>query len=209
MEMIMRIPRPAGGRSLALACLALAACATDPAPTVSTTWRDPAYSGPPMRKVFVVGLDSQSLVDQRVFENVLVSALQNAGVAAVPGWQFVPTDRVPDQATMRGAILASGADGALLVRMGTPTTETALTYSPAVIAQTGPDLYAGWYAPGVSSVDYQAATIYTTLFSVATARAVWTYNPPTYGPLTLQQGMPAFAADVVGRLQDAGLIGSR
>ncbi len=193
----------------AVACAALVACAAAPAPTNETTWRDPSFAGPSFRKIFVVGLSSQSLVDQRGFENAMVAALQNAGVDAVPGWQFVPTDRVPDQATMRSAVANSGADAALLVRMSVPRTESTLAYSPGTVEQAGPNLYVGWYDPGVTSESYQAATVYTTLFDVATARPVWTYNPPTYGPMSLQQDVPAFAADVVARLQANRLLAYR
>jgi hypothetical protein len=185
------------------------ACAAAPAPTNVTTWRDPSFAGPPFRKIFVVGLNSRSLVDQRDFENVIVAALANAGVDATPGWHVVPADRVPDQETMRSAIARSGADAALLVRMSTPQTETVLAYSPGTVEQAGPGLYVGWYDPGVTTESYQAATVYTTLFDVATARPVWTYNPPTYGPMSLQQDVPAFAADVIVRLQAARLVAPR
>jgi hypothetical protein len=196
----------------ALLCVAatvlIVACAAAPSPTTTTTWRDPEFKGPPFRKIFVVGLSSQSLTDQRGFENLMVSSLQSAGVAAVPGWQFVPTDRAPDQATMRAAIAQSGADAALLVRLSGFQTEGAVGYSPGVVAQAGPDMYVGWYEPGVVSTTYQAATIYTTLFDVRTARPVWTFNPPTYNPATLQQDAPRFANDVTGLLQSSGLLAS-
>src|SRR5215469_17470804 len=108
-----------------VAALLVAGCAAVPSPTNTTSWRDPGYTGPPFKKIFVVGLSSQSLTDQRGFENLMVSRLQSAGVAAVPGWQFVPTDRTPDQATMRTAIAQSGADAALLVRLSGFQTEGA------------------------------------------------------------------------------------
>jgi len=196
----------------ALACCVLAlvaGCAAAPSPLETTVWRDPAYNGPGFSRIFVVGLSAQSLRDQRGFENLMVATLQGAGVGAQPGWQFVPTDRTPDQETMRSAILRSGADAALLVRMSTPTTETDLAYSPGVATAVGPNMYVGWYAPGVVSQDYQAATIYTTLFDVRTARPVWTYNPSTSSPGTFDQDAPAFAADVVARLRAAGLLAGR
>src|SRR5215471_4462837 len=116
------------------ATVLIAACAAAPSPTTTTTWRDPEFKGPPFRKIFVVGLSSQSLTDQRGFENLMVSTLQSAGVSAVPGWQFVPTDRTPDQATMRAAVAQSGADAALLVRLSGFTTEGAVDFSPGVTA---------------------------------------------------------------------------
>jgi hypothetical protein len=196
------------GAMFRIAALALiAGCAAVPGPVATTTWRDPAFNGPPFRKIFVVGLRAQGLVDQRGFENLLVSTLQSAGIAAVPGWQFVPTDRMPDQATMRAAVARSGADAALLVRLSGFTTETAVVgTSSGVVAPVGADMYVGWYAPGIVTDSYQAATIYTTLFDVATQRPVWTFNPPAYAPATLQQDAPRFANDVVGLLRSAGLI---
>ena len=176
----------------------------------TTTWRDPAFNGPPFKKIFVVGLSAQSLSDQRGFENLMVSTLQSAGVEAVPGWQFVPTDRTPDQATMRAAIAQSGADATLLVRLSGFTTEGNVSYGlVGGEAAVSPNMYVGWYEPGIVSTSYQAATIYTTLFDVKTAKPVWTYNPPTYNPATLQQDAPRYANDVVGLLQSGGLIPTR
>lgn len=154
----------------------------------------------------MVGLSAQSLTDQRGFENLMVSTLQGAGIPAVPGWRFVPADRTPDQATIRAAVLQSGADAVLLVRLTGFTTETSVGYGAGAVAPAGPNMYVGWYEPGIVTQDYQAATIYTTLFDVRTERPVWTYNPPTYSPATLQQDAPAYANDVAGRLLSSGLF---
>ncbi len=121
--------------------LLLVGCASAPSPVSTTTWRDPDYNGLPFRKIFVVGLSAQSLKDQRGFENLMVSTLQGAGVEAVPGWQYVPTDRTPDQATRRAAIAKSGADGALLVRLSGFTAETAVGLTSGVVAAAGPNMY--------------------------------------------------------------------
>jgi len=183
-------------------------CAAVPGPTNTTTWKDPDFKGPPFWKVFVVGLSAQSLRDQRGFEDLMVSTLQRSGVAAVPGWQFVPTDRTPDQATIRAAVQRSGADAVLLVRISPVTTQGSLNYGMVGgSAAVSPDMSVGWYEPGLVSTTYQAATIYTTLFDVRTARPVWTFNPPTYSPATIEQDAPGFANDVTGMLLSNGLIG--
>ena len=199
-----RLPR-------ALLCLVaavlIAGCAAAPSPVNTTAWRDPDYKGPPFKKIFVVGLSAQSLTDQRGFENLMVSTLQGAGVVAVPGWQYVPTDRTPDQATMRAAIAQSGADAALLVRLSGFTTEGSVGVGVVGgVAPVGSNMYVGWYEPGIVSQSYQAATIYTTLFDVKTAKPVWTYNPATYNPATLQQDAPSYANDVAGLLRSSGLL---
>ena len=194
----------------ALLCVAaivlIAGCTAVPSPQNVTTWRDPDFKGQPFRKIFVVGLSSQSLTDQRGFEDLMVATLQRAGVAAVPGWQFVPTDRTPDQATMRAAVAQSGADAALLVRLSGFTSQTEVGLASGVVVPAGPDMYAGWYEPGLVTSSYQAATIYTTLFDVKTARPVWTFNPPTYNPATLQQDAPRYANEVAALLRSNGFI---
>jgi hypothetical protein len=136
----------------------------------------------------------------------MVSTLRGAGVEAVPGWQYVPTDRTPDQATIRAAVAQSGADATLLVRLSGFTTETQVGYSSGVVVPAGANMYVGWYEPGIVTDSYQAATIYTTLFDVKTARPVWTFNPATYNPATLQQDAPRYANDVAGLLRTSGLL---
>jgi len=193
-----------------LAATVFIGCAAVPSPTNTTTWKDPNFTGPPFKKVFVVGLSAQSLRDQRGFENLMVSTLQQAGVSAVPGWQFVPTDRTPDQATIRAAVQRSGADAVLLVRISPVTTEGSVVYGMVGgEAPVGPDMTVGWYEPGLVQTTYQAATIYTTLFDVRTAKPVWTFNPPTYSPGTIEQDAPRYANDVTSMLLSNGLIGGR
>lgn len=186
-----------------------AACASVPSPVNTTTWRDPSFDGPPFRKIFVVGLSAQSLRDQRGFENLIVSTLQAAGVAAVPAWQFVPTDHVPDQATMRAAVAQAGTDATLLVRISGFTAETGVAYGAGGVASVAPGMYVGWYEPGVVTDTYQAATIYTTLFDVRTAHPVWTFNPPDYDPATLDEDAPRYANEVVSLLLSSGLVAGR
>jgi hypothetical protein len=195
------------------AAVLVAGCATTN-PNQSSTWRDPAYAGPGFRKVFVVGLSSRDLTDQRGFEDLLVATLQRAGVTAVPGWQYVPTDREPDQAVMRAAVARSGADAVLLARLSGFATESDVVAVGAPVVAGGVyggmygGMYGGWYQPTVVA-SYQVATIYTTLFDVRTASPVWTFNAPTYNPTTLAQDAPRYANDVVGQLAANGLLAPR
>ena len=191
-----------------VATLVIAGCASAPGPNQVTTWRDPDFKGQPFRKVFVVGLSSKDLNDLRGFENLMVSTLQRSGVTAVPGWRFIPTNRTPDQSTIRAAVAQSGADSVLLVRISPVTTQGALNYGMVGgVAQEGPDMTVGWYEPGLVSTTWQAATIYTTLFDVKTSRQVWTFNSPTYSPATIEQDAPRFASDMTGLLLSNGLVG--
>jgi hypothetical protein len=191
------------------AVLVLAGCGTvNQTPDQPTTWRDPAYTGPGFRKILVIGLNSKQLTDQRGFENLMVSTLQSASVVALPGWEFLPTDHMPDQATMRAVVRNMGADAVLLIRSSGFSTQSQAVPIMGPIVPLGAGLYDGWYQT-TADVDYQVATIYTTLFDVATERPVWTYNPPAYNPAMLQQNAPAFANNVVNLLQSNGLIATR
>jgi len=194
--------------------LGLAGCAATP--NQPTAWLDPAYTGPGFRKYFVVGLSANDLSDQRGFEDLMVSKLQDAGVLAVPGWQFVPTNRPPDAATIRAAVAQSGADAVLLARISEFSAQSQLAAAPALVGYGpgvyggpypygGPGMYGGWYQPAVE-VDYQRATVYTTLFDVQTAQPVWTFNVPTFNPATVRQDMPGYINRVVDMLLASRLL---
>ena len=199
-------------RWLAVAGL-VAGCAT---PNQPIAWLDPAYAGQGFRKIFVVGLSARDLADQRGFENLMVAALQDAGVLAVPGWQFMPTDRPPDERTIRAAVTQSGADGVLLARISEFSAQSELVvatpvagYGPGYYGGAypygGAGMYGGWYQPAVE-IDYQRATVYTTLFDVPTAKPVWTFNVPTFNPATVRQDMPAYVNQVVDMLRSTRLL---
>jgi hypothetical protein len=195
------------------AAFMLAGCATTP--DQPTAWLDPTYTGQGFRKIFVVGLSARDLADQRGFENLMVSALQDAGVLAVPGWQFMPTDRAPDERTIRAAVAQSGADGVLLARISDFSAQSALVmaspmagYGPGYYGGPypygGAGMYGGWYQP--AEVDFQRATVYTTLFDVQTAKPIWTFNVPTFNPATVRQDMPGYTNQVVNMLRSTRLL---
>ena len=196
------------------AAFLIAGCASTP--NQPTAWLDPAYTGPGFRKYFVVGLSANDLADQRGFEDLMVSKLQDAGVLAVPGWQFMPTNRPPDETTIRAAVARSGADAVLLARISDFSAQSQLVAAPALIGYGpgvyggaypygGPGMYGGWYQPAVD-VDYQRATVYTTLFDVQTAKPVWTFNVPTFNPATVRQDVPGYINQVIDMLLASRLL---
>lgn len=197
--------------SIVAATLIVAGCAstttdtTKLPPNVTTTGRSLSYAGPAFRTILVVGLNPMQLVDQRGLENVVVSTLMSASTVAFPAYQFIPPNPRPDTATIKAAVAKSGADAVLLIRSTTFSPESTAINLMAPDVPVGALMYGGWYDP-IAQEDYQVARIYTTLFNVATGRAVWTYNPPSYTPATLQQNAVVFANDVVDRLQQQGLI---
>ena len=172
-----------------VAAILIARCATPP-PAPPKPWLDPGYTGQGFRKYFVVGLSARDLSDQRDFENRMVARLVDAGVLAVPGWQYLPTNRTPDQATILAAVAKSGADAVLLARISD---------------FGGADMYSNWYDATVE-IDYKKATVYTTLFDVQTAKPVWVLNVPDFNPETLRQDVSGYIDLVIGDLLKARLL---
>lgn len=197
------------------AVLLISGCATPP-PQPPKPWLDPGYAGQGFRKYFVVGLSARDLTDQRDFENRMVARLVDAGVLAVPGWQYLPTNRSPDQATILSAVAKSGADAVLLARISDFKTKTdVVAVAPIVVYEQaspvdatvygGADMYSNWYDATVE-IDYKKATIYTTLFDVQTAKPVWVLNVPDFDPATLKQDVSGYIDLVVDNLLKARLL---
>jgi len=185
-----------------IALVSIAGCASNPEPKV---WRDPNYAGGPLKKLFVIGLSSKNLSDRRGFEDLMVSQVRAAGGQAVPGYQFIPPDAVPDQATIRAAVGRSGADGVLISRITGFQTYSDALQNP----DPGPDLGVGQYSalygePGGGR--YQVATIYTTLFATTGMSPIFTYDPKTFDPHDFQQQAPAYASQLVAYLQSNGFL---
>lgn len=204
---------------LALRCvctaLLLAACASPKPPAAQL---DPAYKGAGFRKYFVVGLSAGNLTDHREFENLMVAQLQDAGVMAVPGWKYLPANKPPNEATIRAAIAKSGADAVLLTRISDFTRKKDDVIAAVPVNGYAPedygdkygyakqDMHADWYVVGPALVEYQRATVYSTLFDVHSQSPVWSFNVPGFNPATLQQDVAAYMTQLVNNLRTAKLL---
>lgn len=209
--------KPSSLLALAAAAIVLAACAST---TLQSTWVDPGFAGGPFRKVFVMGLAAQNVTARRVFEDVMVSQLQGAGVQAVPAWQFLPGDAQVPEPVLEAAVGQSGADAVMMTRLlgvDTRTNVTTMMVPGPVIGGPGfgPGFGSGWWGPysawyAVPQVtQYQIATAETTLFDVKTRRIVWTATSQTFNPTSVQQETPGLAQAVIGNLQARGLIAAK
>ncbi|MEP6658239.1 MAG: hypothetical protein ABJC33_13445, partial [Betaproteobacteria bacterium] len=105
---------------------ALADCANT---AIRTAWIDPGFSGPPFRKLVVVGIQG-TVADRRVFEDVFSYHLRAAGVDAVPGYQLLPDDAKADEPRWNAAVEGLGADGVLMVRLVRLDTRTQISPAP-------------------------------------------------------------------------------
>jgi len=186
--------------TLIAAALVLASCAST---TLQSTWRDPAYTGTPFKRLFVVGLSARDGTARRVLEDVLVAKLKAGGVDAVPGWQFLE-DGPMDEAGFGAAVGRSGADGLLMVRLLGVETQT--TVWPPMGPRIGwYGVYSGWYAyPDVTQS--QIAYVETTIFDTKTRRMIWSGTSETLNPTSVQKDAPAFADVILGALSQNGIL---
>ncbi len=167
-------------------------------------WRDPAYAGGPLKKVFVIGLNSTSLSDRRGFEDMMVGQIEAAGGQGVPGYRFIPQGVVPDEATIATAVARSGADGVLISRMaGQETRSNGLQnpYPSLDVNAPVPAIYGG-HGGGA----YQVATIYTTLFAANGMNPIFTYDPKTFNPGDFEAQAPMYASLLVSYMQSNGFL---
>ena len=190
---------------LAIIAVTLATgCATTPEPKV---WRDPNYSGPPFSRIFVIGLSSKGLADRKGFEDLLVAQIKAVGALAAPGYQYIPAGAQLDRATVTAAMARSGADAMLIAHITGYKYRDDVVMDPGLGFGFGFDAYDDVFVNPLV-VQYQIATVYTTMYDAKTMNPVWTYSPKTMDPATLQQQAAPYASTVVGLLQSNGLLGT-
>src|ERR1700741_2603563 len=86
--LVKQFHRNAVRAALASMAFLVAACAST---TLSNSWSNPDYKGPPLKKVMVVGVSNQPAL-RRTFEDEFVKELKAAGVDAVASYNFIPED---------------------------------------------------------------------------------------------------------------------
>src|ERR1700691_6614752 len=98
-----------GGASLAgVLLLARSACVST---SLTDRWKDPGFSGPPLHKVLVVGVQKDQ-GRRRVWEDGMVAALTHEGVQASPSYLVFP-DKAPTADQLAATASHDGFDGVI------------------------------------------------------------------------------------------------
>ena len=105
----MRTP-PVPGAVLAVL---LTACATS---SLVSQQSNPDYVGKPFRSVMVVAVTQDDLV-RRTFEDRMVALLGRRGLKGIPGYSAIGSRGKVEEAELRRAVAASGAEGVLITRV--------------------------------------------------------------------------------------------
>lgn len=203
--------------TLAWAIVALAAlvsgCETT---TIRSAWFDTEFTGPPMRKIVVIG-GGISSTESRVFEDQFVEKLRAAGVDAIAGHTIGLDDNKQANDAFVATVNGTGAQGLLLVRLlGVDTRTQIRTTMVQGGMGWGRGYWGGPWGPGGASMrtmvpvqevsQYDVAAVETKLFHVQTRQVVWAATTSTHNPGTVVRETPAFADLIIGQLASRNII---
>jgi hypothetical protein len=198
---------------LVLASALAAGCATvsleSHTTRVESTWKDPRYAAPPMRKVFVVSLMKVEPGGRNAVEDAIAARLEAAGVTAVTSHTVMSADADKPGPSLAEAIKASGADGVLLVQVKSigskePYTvgETVTSLSPDTLAYYDTLKRDGWNQPG----DYKIAHVVSELYLSPMGRQVWTAYTSSYDANNLARNIPDYTLKLVAAMAKDRMI---
>jgi hypothetical protein len=136
-------------------------------------WKDPAFSGPPLHKVLVVGVQRDA-GRRRLWESSMVAALAREHIAATPSYQDFP-DRAPSAEQLAATASREGFDGVLATHFVGASQEN--YFSPGYAGFGWRYRYFGYwgaaYGPGYVESDYRA-DFQTDVFTIANGgHLVW------------------------------------
>ena len=179
--------------------------------SIQSAWYDTNFRNGPMRKIVVVG-SVDNISDGRVFEDIFAEKLRAAGVDGVAGHAVIPNDARAGEAPFAAAVVKSGAQGLLLVRLLRVDTRTQVS-TTMVSGGMGWGWGGGWGSPfGPSMIpvqqvsQYDLATVESKLFDVQTKQLVWAATTTTFNPTTVAREAPGFADVIIGELAQRGII---
>jgi hypothetical protein len=204
---------------LLLSGLLLAGCAST---SLQGVWKDPQYSGPPFRKLLVVGITKDGQV-RRSFEDIFSAQLRARGVQAVPGYTVIGGDKA-DETALAEAVKKSGADGVITTRLVAIDTRTGV--SPGYVTYFGAPVYPYGYYPAPhagatlygyyantwavyqppTSYTYEEATLESNLFEAGSGRLVWAGTTVTFDTKATAKASADLAGLVIEALAKDKLI---
>jgi hypothetical protein len=195
---------------LAALLLVGAGCAST---TLTSVWRDPSYSGGPLRSVLVMGISEETGV-RRIFEDEFSARLKSVGVIATPSYTLIPQDGPAERAVLDAAIARAGAQGVLVTRL--LRIERRTNYAPGYVwAVPAVGYYrnfhgyysSAWvrYAPP-QAIDYDIVALETNLWSPRQGELIWSGITESFAPSDVRHATREFADVIIKALREQKLI---
>ena len=190
----------------AIAFLSLAACSTT---QVKDSWKDPAFSGPPVKKVMVIGV-SKSDANRRIFEDGFSRALQAASVSAVPAYPELPESGAIPGDRLAAAVKQTGSDAVLVTRVLRVTRKVDVSpgyAAPGFYGRGYRGYYGGAWAAMPPDVDvYDVLTLETTLWNIATDKPLWSGTTELNEPKSVAAATDELAKVLIAKMKADGVI---
>jgi hypothetical protein len=192
---------------VALAVMLLASCAST---SMVSSKKNPAYSGPELKRLMVIGSTADARVRQ-AFEDEFVAKLKAAGVDAQPSYPVLPEINPVDREQLRKAVEAAGVSGVLAARL------VKVERDPSALqdfnfANRSAGFYEYYGAGSDGSFDPTSGdmsnlvTIHFDLYSVASSQLVWGGDAATYPSTDVKDVTDGLAYAVIRTLKDQKLI---
>lgn len=191
--------------------VALAGCA---GPTkILQQWQDPAYTGDPMKRIFVIGVTRDGTV-RRVFEDAFCAQLRARAVECVQSYTLVPEDGLAPRDRYEQAMREARVHSVFLARVLRVEKRTEVVPTGPVMfggaygyygrAWGGP-LYMGYAAPP-TVFQYDEAFAESRLFSVKSDQPVWTAQREIFAPSNPQRDSADFVRTMIEALAARKLL---
>lgn len=188
-----------------LAAVALTACA---GPTrIVQQWQDPAFTGGPFKRVFVIGVTHGATV-RRVFEDAFCAELKARGVGCVQSYTLVPEDGIAPRDRYDAAVREARADSVFIAQVLRVERRTEVVPSSPMTfggaygfygAAWGGPLFMG-YATPPTVIQFDQAFVESRLFAVQSDQPVWTATSEVFAPSNPQQDSQDFARTMIAAL---------
>lgn len=175
---------------------------------ISGEWDNPEVKAVgPYKKIFLTAVTGEEIV-RRQMEDTFHVALAAHQVEGIQSYRSMPESGKPDKEALVSAVKASGADGALIVRM--VKKENKVTVTPAYYGPSGyyGGYYNSWdsfYAPA-TVYQYDVVTLEARLYDMATETLVMAISTETTDPGKLQKEIAEYSAIICERLAEKGAL---
>lgn len=193
-------------RAWAFAALLLGACVST---SLMDTWKDPAFAGPPMKKLLVVGV-SKSDSNRRIFEDGFVKALAAAGSGGVPSYTVMPELGMDANERLAAAVRKAGADAVMVTRVLRVRRDVevrTMHSSPGFYGAGFRGYYGQAYGPAYTDVStYDVLTIETTLWDISKDKPLWSGTSEVTAPKNVTSATEELAGVLIKKMKADGVI---
>ena len=188
------------------AALLVAGCATT---QLKDSWKDPAFTGPPMKRLLVVGVATSSS-SRRVFEDAFAKALSAAGTSATASYSSLPESGPIPNERITVAANQADVDGLVITRVLRVKREVSVSpgyASPGFYGAGFRGYYHGAYLATVPDVDvYEVLTIETTLWNLRADKPLWSGTSEVTEPRNVAAATEELAKVLIAKMKADGVI---